>query len=102
MRKSGRPKNRQFQKRSQLFICTHNKASGVPRAAATTQNRQHLLSVLEIQPQFHPALLRLSAMISQSFTRVDKSQQSEQSRIDWTALPSLLELLEITLVLFPI
>jgi len=44
------------------------KRPAISRSAATTQNCRPSSFVLEIQPQLHPALLRLSAMISQYFT----------------------------------
>src|SRR5262249_32578932 len=55
-------------KRSQLFICPHNKHFPSSRRASAIQIVRPSRSSADTQPQLHPALLRLSAMISQYFT----------------------------------
>ena len=55
---------REFNKRGQLFVGMDNKAPS-PRCASRIQIVRPLESIAETQPQLHPALLRLSAMISQ-------------------------------------
>ena len=59
----------QFHKRSQLFIRTHNETLSVARCASAIQIVRPLESIAETQPQLQPALLRLSAIISQFFIR---------------------------------
>jgi hypothetical protein len=56
------------QKRRQLFIRTHNEMLSVV-AMSAIQIVRPAESRAETQPQLHPALLRLSAMISQYFSR---------------------------------
>jgi hypothetical protein len=55
-----------FQKRSQLCVRSHNEPLSV--VAMRVRNVRPLESTAETQPQLQPALLRLSAMISQYFT----------------------------------
>jgi hypothetical protein len=60
----------EFQKRGQLFICPHNETLSV--AAMRFRNPDPfapLRPTAATQPKLQPALLRLSAMISQYFTR---------------------------------
>jgi hypothetical protein len=56
----------QFEKRSQLFIRVRFPSS---RCASATKIVFPLESTVATQPQLQPALLRLSAMISQYFTQ---------------------------------
>jgi len=58
----------QFQKRSQLFIHTHNEPLSVA-GDARLQSRLFAPRNPKLTPKLHPAFLRLSAMISQYFTR---------------------------------
>jgi hypothetical protein len=55
----------EFQKRSQLFIRTHNETLSIVAMRVQIVGSQE--SRTERQPQLHPALLRLSAIISQYF-----------------------------------
>jgi len=62
-----------FQKRSQLFVRTHNEtlsvaAMSVPIQIVCPLDVCPLESIAETQPRLHLALLRLSAMISKYFT----------------------------------
>ena len=57
----------QFQKRSYLFIRTHDETFSVPQCASTIQIVRPLKSKADTQPQLQPAFLRLSAIISQGF-----------------------------------
>jgi hypothetical protein len=50
-----------------------------PRCASAIQIVRPLESIAETQPQLNPALLRLSAMISQSFTRFDSASFALQT-----------------------
>jgi hypothetical protein len=56
-----------FDKRGQLFISAH-KTLSVVAVRAAIQIVRPLESIADRQPQLQPALLRLSAMISQYFT----------------------------------
>src|SRR6266576_283148 len=56
--------------------CTTKRRSS-PRCASAIQIVRLLESIADTQPQLHPALLRLSAMISQYFTLVYLSRQSQ-------------------------
>jgi hypothetical protein len=58
-----------FAKRRQLFIRTHDEPLPSSRCASATKIVRPLESTVATQPQLQPALLRLSAMISQYFTR---------------------------------
>src|ERR1043166_8562529 len=82
----------QFQKRGQLFISAHNETLSIVACASTIQIVCPLESIAETQPQLHPALLRLLAMISQYFTPAgfclfcspggnDKVIRSEERRV---------------------
>ena len=68
------------QKRRQLFLRTHNESRSVAAM---------LESIAETQPQLKPALLRLSAMISQYFTRrilpllLSTRQRQSDNVFDW-------------------
>ena len=57
-----------FQKRSQLFVRTHNETLSVAAMSVPIQIVCPLESIAETQPRLHLALLRLSAMISKYFT----------------------------------
>jgi hypothetical protein len=52
----------EFEKGNQLLVCMHNKASSV----AALCGHNPTWSAFAIRPQFHPALPRLSAMISRT------------------------------------
>ena len=54
-------------KRGQLFIRTHNEPLTVAAMRGQTKIVRQRESMAETQPQLQPALLRLSAMISQYF-----------------------------------
>jgi len=56
------------QETRQLFFRTHNVTLPSPQCASAIQIVRALESTVETQPQLHPALLRLSATISQLFT----------------------------------
>jgi len=56
-----------------LFL---SNASSSPRCASAIQIVRPLESIAETQPQLHPALLSLSAMISQYFTNSDRASLS--------------------------
>jgi hypothetical protein len=56
-------------KHSQLFIRTHNEPLPVSAMRVSTPDRSPVESIAAPQPQLPPALLRLSAMSSQDFTR---------------------------------
>jgi len=58
----------EFEERRQLFISTRNKPLPSPRCAFAIQIVRPFESIAEMQPQLQPALLRLSAIISQYFT----------------------------------
>jgi hypothetical protein len=58
----------QFHKRGQLFICVHDKTLSVVAMRVRIQIVLPSESPAEIQPRLQPALLSLSAMISQYFT----------------------------------
>jgi hypothetical protein len=53
----------QFNKRSQLFIRTYNKALAVAAMRSATKIVRPRESIAETQPQLQPALLRLLAII---------------------------------------
>jgi hypothetical protein len=55
----------QFQKRRQLFIRSRNEPLSIIPMRVNDPDRCPLESIAKTQPQFQPALLRLSAMISQ-------------------------------------
>jgi hypothetical protein len=55
----------QFHKRSQLFIRTHNETLSVIAMSVSNKDHSPLQSTADTQPELQPALLRLSAMISQ-------------------------------------
>jgi hypothetical protein len=57
-----------FHKRSQLFIRVCNETFSVIAMRVCNKTVRQLESIAETQPQLQPALLRLSAMISQYFT----------------------------------
>jgi hypothetical protein len=57
----------QFHKRRQLLIGAHNEALAVAAMRVNNPDRSRSKSRAETQPQLQPALLRLSATISQSF-----------------------------------
>jgi len=59
----------QFDKRRQLFIRPHNEPFSVSAMRVNNPDYLPLEFIVETQPQLQPALLRLSAMISQYFTR---------------------------------
>jgi hypothetical protein len=59
----------QFHKRIQLFVRVRNETLPVAAMRVCDPDRSPAESIAETQPQLHPALLRLSAMISQYFTR---------------------------------
>jgi hypothetical protein len=61
-----------FQKRSQLFIRVHNETLSVAAMWSAIQIVRPSQSKAETQPQLQPAFLRLSAIISQYFTRFDQ------------------------------
>jgi hypothetical protein len=62
----------EFQKRRQLFIRSHNETLPIAaRCASAIQIVRPLESIADTQPQLQPALLRLSAMISQYFILTD-------------------------------
>jgi len=63
--KAGTNRPFQFQKRSQLFIRTHNETLCVVAMRVCNPDRSPLESIAETQRQLQPALLRLSAVISQ-------------------------------------
>jgi hypothetical protein len=73
--------NRQlkFNKRSQLFIGTHNKASGILALCGHDSNCPPSSSVLEMQPQFQPALLSLSAMTMRCASTIQIVRPSEST-----------------------
>ena len=54
----------QFNKRSQLFVGAHNETLSVAAMCVCNPNRSPVESIAETQPKLQPALLRLSAMIS--------------------------------------
>ena len=56
-----------FQKRSQLFIGVHDKTLSVVAMCVDNPDCSPFGSIAETQPKLQPALLRLSAMISQYF-----------------------------------
>jgi hypothetical protein len=56
----------QFPKRSQLFIRTHNETLSVAMRVHNPDRSTFVIQA-ETQPKLHPALWRLSAMISQYF-----------------------------------
>jgi hypothetical protein len=58
-----------FEKRSQLSSVRTTKRFPSPQCASAIQIVRPLESIAETQPQLQPALLRLSATISQYFTR---------------------------------
>jgi len=58
----------QFHKRSQLFDGANDEAPALVAVRVSNPDRSPLRSMAETQPKLHPALLSLSAMISQSFT----------------------------------
>jgi hypothetical protein len=59
-------------KRSQLFIRTRNKTLSVAAMCVSNPDRSaRLESIAEMHPQLHPALLRLSAIVSQYFNDSD-------------------------------
>jgi len=59
----------EFQKRRQLFIRTQNEPLFVVAVRVSIPDRRPLESITETQPKLQPALLRLSAIISQYFKR---------------------------------
>jgi hypothetical protein len=61
----------EFRKSHQLFIRTHDETVAVGACASATKIVRPPESTVETQPQLQPALLRLSAMISQYFTPTD-------------------------------
>jgi len=64
----------QFPKSRQLFIPTHNETLSIVETSVCNPNVRPLESTAETQPQLHPALLRLSAIID--FARVFKLRGS--------------------------
>jgi hypothetical protein len=58
----------QFQKRGQLFVGAQDEPPTVAAMCVSNEIVRPLESTPETQPQLHPALLSLSAMISQDFT----------------------------------
>jgi hypothetical protein len=58
----------QFHKRSQQFVSVHNETLSIAAMGVNNPDRSPLESTADTQPQLQPALLRLSAMISQFFT----------------------------------
>jgi len=72
--------------------CTTNRFPS-PRCASTIQIVRPLESIAETQPQLHPALLRLSAIISQFFTRSDRASLVQESG-KYSVLLFLAEFLE--------
>src|SRR6476620_8840192 len=52
----------------------HNNAPSIVAMCVHNPDRSPLESIAETQPQLHPALLRLSAMISQDFTHGNYAQ----------------------------
>jgi hypothetical protein len=77
VREIGRSPNRRFEfhKSRQLFIRAHNETLSSTRCASTIQIVRPLESIAATQPQLQPALLRLSAMISQYFTAASCSMR---------------------------
>jgi hypothetical protein len=55
----------QFQKRGQLFIRVHNETLSIAAMCVGDPDRSASQSIADAQPQLQPALLRLSAIISQ-------------------------------------
>ena len=62
---------REFNKRGQFSFARTTKRFPSSRCASAIQMVRPLESRAETQPQLQPALLRLSAMISQYFTAFD-------------------------------
>jgi hypothetical protein len=60
----------QFEKRSELVIGTHNETLAIAAMRVRIEIGCPSESTAETQPQLQPALLRLSAMISQDFIAV--------------------------------
>jgi hypothetical protein len=58
----------EFQERRELLIRTHNETLFFTTMRVSNPDRPRLTHPKLTQPQVHPALLRLSAMISQYFT----------------------------------
>ena len=59
----------EFQKRSQLFIRTHNETLPSSRCASAIQIVRPQESIAETQPQLQPALLRLSSHSATFFNK---------------------------------
>ena len=59
----------QFHKRGQLFIRMHNETLSVVAMRISKSDCSTVESIAETQLQLQPALLRLSAMISEYFMR---------------------------------
>jgi hypothetical protein len=60
-----------FQKRCRFFVGGNDKSLSVITVCVATKIVRWLESTVETQPQLQPALLRLSAIISQYFIRGD-------------------------------
>jgi len=76
-RDSPRFQNRrfQFQKRGQLFVRTHNKTLSIAAICVSNPNRPPPESIADTQPQVHPALLRLTALILSIACKQDDDNQ---------------------------
>jgi hypothetical protein len=57
----------EFQKRSQLFLRVRNKTLAVVSMRVNNPDRSPWQSTAETHPKLQPALLRLSAIVSQYF-----------------------------------
>jgi hypothetical protein len=59
----------QFQKRSQRVISAHNETLSIIAVSISNKDRSRVKPTVATQPPLQPALLRLSAIISQYFTQ---------------------------------